>query len=233
MNNLQILPLKDLKLKKNHYIPYPLPNIELGGFCWCIVAPTASGKTVVVQNLINNVHFGMKKTFSEIIYISPTIEHDPNMRFIRDMDDIVKISDMHSIEHIDTILQELVNTQRDKGKDKEPILVVLDDMAPYLNNHGLINQLPQLSRHYSLSFVCSFQTYSNIPCKMRKNCSAYIIFRIYNKKDLTAIEDEVGSEYMDFNNLYETATKEKYHFLYLNNRDMSAWTDFTTLLWKK
>ena len=230
---LDILPLKQHKTNKNHKIPYPLPNIELGGFCWLFIAPTASGKTVNLQNVLHNPNFGMKETFDEIIYISPTLNHDPSMRFMKDMDEIVKISDKDSIDNIDDVINSLKDEQDKKGSDKKPILIILDDMATHLNNHGVINQLPQLSRHYMMSFIITFQTFANVPIKVRKNLSAITIFRIYNKKDKDLIEEEIGSEFQDYEKLYNEATKEKFNFLYLNMRDISAWHNYTELLWKK
>jgi hypothetical protein len=233
VHKLEILPLKKKKTQKKYNIPEPLLDISEGGFCLTVVAPSCSGKTFLIQNLIHNVNFGYKEAFSEIIYISPTLEHDQCLQFMKDVDDVTKISDPDELQNIDTILKEIVKTQREKGDDKEPILIVLDDCTQFLDNHGFLNQIPQLSRHYKLSFICSFQSYMSVPNKLRKNSSGYVIFRIYNKKDLDAIEDEIGSEYEDFMKYYHEATADKYNFLYMNKRDMSLYHNFKKLLWVK
>ncbi len=233
LHPLEILPLKKAKKKENQNIPYPLLDTSEGGFVMCLVAPTCSGKTYVISNLIHNVNFGMKKEFKEIIFISPTLEHDANLKYMKDCEDIVKISDMESLENLDVILNTIITTQVEKGDDKEPILVILDDCVQFFNNHSVLNNLPQLSRHYKISFIVSTQSYMALPVRLRKNASEYLIFKIYNMKDYKAIEEEVGSEYENFDKIYNEATNEKYHFLFLNKRSMCAYKNFTTELWQK
>ena len=60
---------------------------------------------------------------------------------MKDVDDVTKISDPDELQNIDTILKDIVKTQRDKGDKKEPILVVLDDCTQFLDNHSFLNQI--------------------------------------------------------------------------------------------
>jgi len=230
---LKILPLKKKPIKKNVNIPFPLLDTSEGGFVMALVAPTCSGKTYVISNLLFNVNFGMRKEFSEIIFISPTLQHDANLRYMQDIEEVVQISDLESLENLDTVLNEIIKSQVDKKDEKEPILVVLDDCVSYFNNHSVLNNLPQLSRHYKISFIVSTQSYMALPNRLRKNSSEYLIFRIYNEKDLKAIDEEVGSEYENFMKLYNEATSEKYNFLFLNKREMVAYKNFEEKLWEK
>jgi hypothetical protein len=230
---LDILPLKKKPIKKNVNIPYPLLDTSEGGFVMCLIAPTCSGKTYVISNLIHNVNFGMKKEFDEIIFISPTLQHDANLKYMEKCEDIVQISDLESLENLDAVLNEIIKSQIEKKDEKEPILVVLDDCVQFFNNHSVLNNLPQLSRHYKISFIVSTQSYMALPVRLRKNSSEYLIFRIYNIKDYKAIEEEIGSEYENFDKLYNEATEQKYNFLFLNKRDMCAYKNFTQELWQK
>jgi hypothetical protein len=230
---LEILALKKKHIKSNVNIPSPLLDTSEGGFVMCLVAPTCSGKTYVISNLIHNVNFGIKREFDEIIFISPTLKHDANLKYMENMEDIVQISDLESLENLDNVLNGIIKTQIDAGDDKKPILVILDDCVSYFNNHSVLNNLPQLSRHYKISFIVSTQSYMALPVRLRKNASEYLIFRIYNIKDYKAVEEEVGSEYENFTTIYNEATEIKYSFLFLNKREMTAYKNFTTLLWEK
>jgi hypothetical protein len=230
---LEILALKKKHIKSNVNIPSPLLDTSEGGFVMCLVAPTCSGKTYVISNLIHNVNFGIKREFDEIIFISPTLKHDANLKYMENMEDIVQISDLESLENLDNVLNGIIKTQIDAGDDKKPILVILDDCVSYFNNHSVLNNLPQLSRHYKISFIVSTQSYMALPIRLRKNASEYLIFRIYNIKDYKAVEEEVGSEYENFTSIYNEATETKYNFLFLNKREMTAHINFTTLLWAK
>ena len=232
-HRLDILPLKKKQIKKNVNIPYPLLDTSEGGFVMCLIAPTCSGKTYVISNLIHNVNFGMKKEFDEIIFISPTLQHDANLKYMEKCEDIVQISDLESLENLDSVLNAIIKSQIDKKDEKEPILVVLDDCVQFFNNHSVLNNLPQLSRHYKISFIVSTQSYMALPVRLRKNSSEYLIFRIYNIKDYKAIEEEIGSEYENFDKLYNEATEQKFNFLFLNKRDMCAYKNFVHEIWTK
>jgi hypothetical protein len=68
---------------------------------------------------------------------------------------------------------------------------------------------------------------------LRKNASCYLIARIYNNKDLQNIEEEIGANFHDFKTNYDKATKEKYSFLFVDNRNIELWKNFDELLWAK
>ena len=54
-----------------------------------------------------------------------------------------------------------------------------------------------------------------------------------NRKDLQNIEEEIGANYNEFKEHYNEATKEKYNFLYVDNRNIELWKNFEELLWAK
>ena len=57
--------------------------------------------------------------------------------------------------------------------------------------------------------------------------------KINNKKDLDNIEEEIGSNFPDFEEKYKEAIKDKYSFLFVDNREMRLFERFEELLWKK
>ena len=107
MDKLEILPIKNITKPKKTKIPDPLPKPP---FTLSIVAPTKSGKTVTIANMI---YRWFKPEFDEIIYISPTINIDKTLENnIKEDDEIVKISDKDDLKNIDDILEEL--SERDR-----------------------------------------------------------------------------------------------------------------------
>ena len=229
MDKLEILPIKNITKPKKTSIPDPLPKPP---FTLCITAPTKSGKTVTIANMI---YRWLKPEFDEIIYISPTITIDKTLETnIKKDDEIVKISDKEDLKNIDDILEELSESQEKLGDEKKNILIVLDDMISYFKKtKSTLNDLPSLSRHYNISFIVVSQVYSAFPPRLRKNAHYHIIYKIINKKDLQAIKEEIGSNFEDFDELYSESTKEKYSFLYLDNTEMKAYKRFVQLLWEK
>ena len=232
MNNLKILEVKK-KFKADEFpkIKHPLPKPP---FCLCLVSPTKGGKSTLIVNLLKNSNFGYDDAFKEIYYISPTVGIDETLRSINEDDDIIKISEEDDLKYLDDILNDIVKTQKSKSKDeREPVLIVLDDCLDYLKKSKRLDSLPSYCRHYNISIIITTQVYNALPTKLRKNSSGYLIARIYNNKDLQNIEEEIGANFNDFKDNYDKATKEKYSFLYVDNRNIELWKNFEELLWAK
>jgi hypothetical protein len=231
-NNLKILQVKKL-FKSDEYpkIKHPLPKPP---FTLALIAPTKSGKSNLIVNLLKNSYFGYDDIFKEIYYISPTVGIDETLRSINEDDDIIKIDQEEDLQYLDDILNDIVKSQKSKQKEeREPVLIVLDDCLDYLKKSKRLDSLPSYSRHYNISIIITTQVYNALPTKLRKNASCYLIARIYNNKDLQNIEEEIGANFHDFKNNYDKATKEKYSFLFVDNRNIELWKNFDELLWQK
>ncbi len=231
-NDLKILQVKKIN-KADEYknIKSPLPKPP---FCLALVAPTKSGKSNLIVNLLKNTYFGYDEIFTETYYISPTVNLDDTLKSISEDDDIIKIDEEEDLKYLDDILNDIVKTQKSKDKDeREPVLIVLDDCLDYLKKSKRLDSLPSYCRHYNISIIITTQVYNALPTKLRKNSSAYLIARIYNNKDLQNIEEEIGANFMDFRKNYDIATKEKFSFLFVDNRNIELWKNFEELLWQK
>lgn len=230
--DLKILQVKKL-YKADEYpkIKHPLPKPP---FTMCLVAPTKSGKSNLIVNLLKNSYFGYDDVFDEIYYISPTVGIDETLRSINEDEEIIKIDEEDDLKFLDDILNDIVKNQKSKSKEeREPVLIVLDDCLDYLKKSKRLDSLPSYSRHYNISIIITSQVYNALPTKLRKNASCYLIARIYNNKDLQNIEEEIGANFHDFKNNYDKATKEKYSFLFIDNRNIELWKNFDELLWQK
>lgn len=229
---LKILPVKKVDTQKTFNVN---PVLLEPPFTQLLLAPTKSGKSVLIVNLLLNINF-YKDMFDEIYFISPTVYIDHTLKAIAEDDEIIKIHEDEDLDKIDVILKDIIDEQKKlKMKDKEcpHILVVLDDMISYFKNNTVLDKLPTVSRHYNLSFILSSQSYIGVPTKLRKNTAGYVIFKLYNNADLKAFYDDIGSQFKDFMEYYHEATEEKYNFLYANHREMKLYHNFTKLLWEK
>ena len=230
---MKILPVKNSSSKKEFpQIPDPLLQPP---FTLCLVAPTKSGKSTIIANLLKNCLMGYNdNVFSEVYYISPTIAFDKTLKSVFEDEEIIKITDEEDLIHLDSILGELINSQKQKDEEeREHILVILDDCLDYLKKSKKLDSLPSYSRHFKISIILTCQVYNLIGVKFRKNVSGLIIGRIFNQKDIINIEEEIGCNFLDFKANYEKATDEPFSFLFVDNREMKLYKNFETCLWAK
>lgn len=231
---LKILPVKKVDTQKTFNVN---PVLLHPPFTQLLIAPTKSGKSVLIVNLLLNINF-YKDIFDEIYFISPTVFIDPTLRAIAEDDEIIKIHEDEDLDKIDIILKDIIEKQKkekmkSESHDAPHILVVLDDMLSYFKNNTLLDKAPAFSRHYNITFIISTQSYVGTPTKLRKNTASYILFKLYNNADLKQYYDEIGSQFKDFMEHYHEATEDKYNFLYVNQREMKLYHNFTKLLWEK
>ena len=61
----------------------------------------------------------------------------------------------------------------------------------------------------------STQSYFSVPKDVRLNCTHYILFILYNKRELQniAINHSADTDYKDFLKIYRYCTKEPFNFL--------------------
>lgn len=106
-------------------------------------------------------------------------------------------------------------------------------MISYFKKHSTLDNLPSLSRHFNISFLITTQSYMALPPRLRRNATHYAIFRVYNKEELASIYKEIGANYDNFDEYYNKATKDKYSFMFLDNKKMEIYKKFTDKLWEK
>jgi GTPase SAR1 family protein len=231
-NGLKILQVKkDIMQNEFPNIKRPLKQPP---FSLVLIAPTKSGKSNIIVNLLKNSYFGYDDVFEEIYYISPTVTIDSTLKSILEDDNIIKISDEDDLKFLDDILNDIVKNQKAKEKeDRKHVLIILDDCLDYLKKSKRLDALPSYSRHYKITLIITTQVYNALPTKLRKNINCFIISKIYNNKDLINIEEELGANFNNFKENYNKATEKKYDFLFVDNSEIELWHNFEELLWAK
>ena len=126
-NDLKILLVKK-KYKADEYpkIKHPLPKPP---FCLALIAPTKSGKSNLIVNLLKNPYFGYDEVFEETYYISPTVNLDDTLKAISEDDDIIKIDDALSMKlrypSLDQFVENNFEFNEDEGEvDKSLQMIV-------------------------------------------------------------------------------------------------------------
>jgi hypothetical protein len=219
---LDILPLK-VKQRNNakwadidHIISHP--------FTMNILAPSRSGKSVVITNLLYNKDFNFKKRFDKIIFISPTILIDPSLEFARDDEDIIHIHEQKYLDNLDSVIENIFEKQ--KEDPEESTLLIIDDALLYLRSKALMYATTR-NRHYNLSIIISSQAYKKIDPVIRNNATHWLLFKTHTQKEQDHIEDDFNG-FPDFLKFYKDAVATPYSFLFADMLKMRLFKRFET-----
>jgi len=174
----------------------------------CIVAPSGSGKTNFLVNLISLFSKGKKGTFATINIITRN-KDEPLYKWIQTKTNQIVIK------------EGLSNTPKldDFDKDKNH-LVVWDDLV-LSKDLSMVENYYIRARKLNVSVIFISQSFFKIPKIIRNNCSYMVLLKLSGQREVNLILSEYGlgitkEELMD---LYKYATKEKFSPLVI---DMEA-----------
>jgi hypothetical protein len=206
-----------------------VPNLPLRGV---ILAPSGSGKTVLVANLILKVYRGC---FERIYVFSPNVNVDQTWEAVKQyQSDVMKVreSDTEKLyyDHYNTDdLEKMIDTQSKVGlhmkKQKHShffsVLVIVNVFAddPSFSRHSkLLHSLFTRGRHNSISTIVSTQKCTAVAPIIRVNATFLCVYRLRTTKDLETFLEELSAlvPRKELIEIYHLATKEPYSFLYIN-----------------
>jgi len=202
------------------------PRLPVHRFRCGIIAPSHSGKTNLIINLIKSkkFYYGYFKVF----IFSKSIHNDPIW-------DNVHISGKYlcnelSEPKIDKILEHQAYLKDKYEEDETPeklpnLLFVIDDMcgdSQLSNRNSILNTLFYRGRHFNLSIILVSQAYKMISKNIRTNFSDMIFYAVENDGELKSIieENSGGLSKKNFEKVFKYATKERFNFLYIARKFM-------------
>jgi len=168
-------------------------------FRMCIVAPSGSGKTNFLVNLIRLFSSGNEGTFSTIHIITRNAD-EPLYKWIMGKSDRIIIK------------EGLQNTPKLDDFDKdENHLVVWDDLVLSKDLSSVENYYIR-ARKLNVSVIFISQSYYKIPKIIRSNCSYMVLLKLSGQREVNMILSEFGlgiskDQLLD---LYKYATSEKF-----------------------
>ena len=228
-DSLEIKPidLKDYTCKQSKHEHLPKVPLRM-----LLLAPSGSGKTVLLSNLILNIYRGC---FERIFVFSPSIDIDKTWEPVKQYQtDIMRASekgkDKLYFDHYNpSDLENIIETQHKiikmmkaaKRTKLFSILIVIDDFADdpiFTRQSKLLHSLFTRGRHNSISTVVSTQKFASIHPIVRVNAVALIVYRLRNQKELISFIEEVSGlvSKKELLEIYKLATDEEFGFLYIN-----------------
>ena len=228
-NSLEIKPidLREYSCKQSVHAHVPKVPLRM-----LLLAPSGSGKTVLLSNLILNIYRGC---FERIFVFSPSIELDKTWEPVNKyQSDIMRADekgkDKLYFDHYNpSDLENIIDTQHKiikmmKSANRKKlfsILVVIDDFADdpiFTRQSKLLHSLFTRGRHNSISTIVSTQKFAAIHPIVRVNAVALIVYRLRNNKELDSFLEEVSAltGKKELLSIYRIATEDEYSFLYVN-----------------
>lgn len=167
-------------------------------FRMCIVAPSGSGKTNFLINLLHLFSQG-NGTFSSIHIITRN-KDEPLYKWITSVCDQIVIKEgLHHTPKLD-----------DYDKDKNH-LVVWDDLV-LSKDLSMVEQYYIRARKLNVSVIFISQSFFRIPKMIRNNCNYMIILKLSGNREVNVILSEfgLGVNKEELLKIYEYATAEKF-----------------------
>jgi hypothetical protein len=186
---------------------YHLHNLKLP-FRMCVVAPSGSGKSNFLLNLIHLFCAGDKGTFATINIITRN-KDEPLYRWLESECDQIRITEgLSTSPKLDEF---------DKNKNH---LVVWDDLV-LSKDLSMVENYYIRARKLNCSVIFISQSYFKIPKIIRNNCSYMVLLKLSGNREVNLILSEfgLGVTKEELLQLYEYATKEKFSPLII---DMEA-----------
>ena len=179
-----------------------------------MVAPTGSGKTNVICNILDN----FLKDYYDEIYLFCLSPCDMLKPFI-DKDKVYMDDDP---THLERILAEQDKTIAEKGYDRaKHVLIILDDIVQSNTflKHQILNKVAYSGTWSKISCIITTQNYNHIPRRLRLNIHSILLFHGITDSEIQRFCEEHASAYMskkDFVGMVKYALSNQYDFLFYN-----------------
>lgn len=179
------------------------PNIHLHKlklpFRMCIVAPSGSGKTNFLINLLKLFCAGDKGTFITIHIITRN-KDEPLYRWISSVCDQIIITEGLS-----------TTPALDKFDKEKNHLVVFDDLV-LSKTLDVVENYYIRARKLNCSVIFISQSYFRIPKIIRNNCSYMVLLKLSGNREVNLILSEfgLGVSKEELTEIYKYATAEKF-----------------------
>jgi len=184
---------------------FHLHNLSVLPFRMVVVAPSGSGKTNFILNMLQKFSSG-KGTFNTITIITKN-KQEPLYEWLEDKTKkTVKI--LEGIENIPKL---------DSFNKEDQHIVIFDDLV-LEKDQKKMNEFYIRGRKKGVSVCYLSQSFYKIPKVIRTNCNYFVILKLSGKRDLNLIlsEFELGVSKKELMDMYEYATKEKFNVLLID-----------------
>ncbi len=226
-----IAPIKE---RMDVLIPDVNPNIpNRRGFVYALIGSGGSGKSSLLLSMFKNKNYYRTKFDNIYLFVPQSsflsvtkhpFQDHPNVYHELNID---ILNDIH--EHLDEIKENCINNDF----QIETSLIIIDDMANHLKDNELVQTLNKMiikSRHLSVCWIFTSQSYNLINLTIRKQLTNLSIFQPKNNKEFEVIASEVlNMNRNDALTLTKYIYDEPYQHLDINTVNNKLYKNFNEL----
>jgi hypothetical protein len=170
--SIQLIKAPDDKLRK---APPPIEPVDLlpqHPFRMYMCAPSGSGKTVVLMNMLFKFY---RKYFHKIYIFSGNYYDDDVYRVLDDILPEEQIID--NKDEIDSKLEEIFDEQSEDKNRNRRVLIILDDFMLQSRNSKPLQTILTRGRAKNISVIIINQGYKGSDPVIRTNCTHLVFFK--------------------------------------------------------
>lgn len=185
-------------------------------FRMLICGNSGSGKT----NLLYHMIIKPLLHYDELYLYARNLEQDKYRKMMKKINSIAsKLKSNYEIIHVSN--DEIIPVTEMPNEDNQKV-VIFDDYVCDKNQRQLIDYFIQ-GRHKNCSVIYLSQSFYKTPKDIRLNCSHYCIYEFPSSREANRISAEMGVD----KNVYRSATREPFSFLYVDKPKKRIAKNFT------
>lgn len=190
-----------------------------------ICGKKGSGKSTLLLSLLNSPR-AFQHRFNYIWMFSPTARGDSKFRdLVSELDDTGQFFQELNDETLGTVLRKIKrknlaweNDRTKKKTDRIRHLLLLDDCMCDISvsKQAALSRVIIQSRHLHVSCVITAQKYNGIPTLIRAQFDILSVFKSYNTREVTTLQEDVSIDRSMFYEIYNFCTDEDHSFMHVN-----------------
>lgn len=205
-------------------------NIPSIPFNMSVFGKSSSGKTNMILNLLN----WYSKIFKNRTFIF-TASRNGSLYSLESSLKAKIFNELYN-DKGESIIDKIIEFQRErkeKGKKLEHLLILFDDFITdqsFQKKNSIYTKLYSMARHFNISVITTAQQITQMPSTIRRLSWYDCVFKISNNAEkklyITENCNAIDKSESQFEEIYNSAVKESFSFLYINKKDGTYSTRF-------
>ena len=187
--------INPVKERMDIYVPDVNKHIpHRRGFVYGMVGSGGSGKTSLLLSMFKHREYYRSKFDNIHLFIPESSYLSVTKHPFKDHGNVYHELTIDALEDIYDELLDLKEEAINEGWPIETSLIIIDDMANNLKDIELVKQLNKMiikSRHLSVCWIFTLQSYNLLNLTIRKQFTNLTIFKPKNAKETVAVSSEV------------------------------------------